>query len=1045
MTNKTNNFTELYAALNSKQKEAVDHIEGPMMVLAGPGTGKTQIIAMRIARILLETQMDPQNILCLTFTESGVVAMRKRLLEIIGTSAYYVRIHTFHSFCNDVIKENPEKFLFTRELEPLTDVERIIFFREILDGFPLKSPLKPYGDPYFYRYDIEKSIQDLKRENISPEKFELSLSEIENFLTNFASQIESFIEIHGRTLKEEDIINIANLLPASPFTSAFEEFFNSDFQSEPERKKARTALKNQVKKIYQSLTTSLPKQKELAQIYRAYQEKLRLSGRYDFEDMIIFVVNKFNEDPNFLLSYQEQFQYILVDEYQDTNGAQNEAIRLLGSYFENPNIFAVGDDKQSIYRFQGASLENILFFSDLYKTDIQIVSLKENYRSTQTILDAADSIIKNNALGIHTVFPDLSENLNAALQKQENQIQIAEFSSTQTENYFLVKKIQSLIDNGTQASEIAVLYRNHRDAQDLIDLFLRLNVPFRLEAGENILEDRYIQKLLNIFFYLEDQTNEEQLFYILNYDFFGIDPLEVAKLSIQAAKSKKSFFDSIHDENFPSAKIKINMENFANWKKIEVNQTFSEFFEHVIRESGYLDFILNLPEKMEHLNRLNTLFDLVKTLNRSNHALHLKDFIEYIKIHKENNLSIKSEELQTKKDAVRLMTAHKSKGLEFEYVFIIKCTDKNWGNKPSMERIKLPFNLLTKTTTQDKKERNEDERRLFYVALTRAKKCAYLTYANKNENQRDQVPSLFLQEINPELTEKIDTKQIEDEAEQRFLTVFAPKPTKELQEAEKLFATSLLENYKMSVTHLNNYLRCPRYFYYKNLLRTPSAKNFYTSFGSAIHEALRSFSIEYKNPQKPTKDYLLQSFEKYLKREVLSKQDYRVGLELGQKTLSDYYDTYQQEFTSNVLPEYDFSTHGVNLDGIPLTGKLDKIEILDEQSKTVHVVDYKTGNPDSKSKELAEGGEYRRQIAFYKLLCDLSPVFPYKMVSGEIDFVQKSNRQDAFKKQKYTITQEELSELKETITSVYSDIKNLKFLSKDEWNFCGECVYCKEL
>jgi DNA helicase II / ATP-dependent DNA helicase PcrA len=1062
--------------LNPQQKEAATKIEGPMIVLAGPGTGKTQIIAARIATILEQTQMDPHNILCLTFTESGVAAMRKRLITMIGTAAYYVRIHTFHSFCNDVIRDFPEKFLFARDLESLTDIERVQFMQELLDELPAKSPLKPFGDPYLYRRDLEYAIQNLKRENIDPDDLASVLDEIQKFLDQHAPTIQDFISIHGNSLKTEHITEVHTQLAASPLQFVFAAYLsvgNDGGQLRDLEKKERTKLKNEIKKHFLDLQNQLPKQKTLVEIYRSYQKLLTRRGRYDYEDMILFVVKKFQEDAELLARYQEQFQYILVDEYQDTNSAQNLVVKLIGEFFPNPNIFVVGDDKQSIYRFQGASLENILYFYKLYKKDVQVVSLKENYRSHQTILDAADSLIRNNEHGI-AKFIETEQSLHSAREDLTPQpVRIAELHSPSSEHYFLAKEVQALIQSGTPPSEIAIFFRDNRDAEPLADLFLRLAVPFRLEAGKDILKDNEIKKLIRLLRYISSPTEEPELFFILHYDFLGFNSGDVARLTRNAGFRRKSLFDVMSNEQLildlglsdPSPFTDF-AKQIASWQSMSMNLPLSEFFDHIVKESGYLDFILNHPEKVEHLNRLNTLFDEIKQLNKANHNLTLKDLIEYLDLLEENNLAIKEHELKTSEDAVRLMTAHKSKGLEFDHVFIIGCTDKHWGNKPNRSKIKMPHGLLqtsqVNSSAQATIQANEDERRLFYVAMTRARKGITITYASKNANGRDQVPSIFLEEIDPQFTQKVDTTQIEEEATQRLQTIFLNIPKETADTHEQEFASSLLDNYVMSVTHLNNYLRCPRLFYYQNLLRVPSAMNKFAAFGSAVHAALNDFAVNHKKNASqaigqeqnllpglsalPEKSFLIARFQHHIGRQVLTTKDHAHSLDYGKEILSAYYDNYKDEFTPYVLPEFNFSSHGVHVDGIPIKGALDIVQLLDPAagaSSPVHVIDYKTGNPDSKRKELARGGQYWRQIVFYKILCDLSPKFPNKMQSGEINFIQPSKRDGSFRKHIFQITPDEIQQVKTEIQSVYSDIKNLSFLRPDEWESCGECDYCK--
>ena len=531
--------------LNPKQSLAVNSIEGPMMVLAGPGTGKTQIVAARIAAILEETQMEPYNILCLTFTESGVVAMRKRLLSFIGNAAYHVRIHTFHSFCNDVIKENPETFTYRRDLEPLDDVSRVQIFRKLIDALDPSNVLKPFADPYLYQRDLISNIQTLKREDVSPQAFVELLSRIESDLHTHEPAITEFIAIHGSQLQESEVEQMRVLLRGTIFEPVFLNALP------PLEKKERTQLKNALKKEFLSIQKQLEKQKSLAKIYQAYQEELALKGRYDFEDMILFVVEAFKNDPELLARYQEQFQYILVDEYQDTNGAQNEVVQLIASYFDSPNLFVVGDDKQSIYRFQGASLENILYFYRSYKERIELVSLEENYRSHQGILDASHALIQNAEHSLTQFIPNLDFKLSASRDIENKAIELYEFDQPATEHYFLAKKVKELIDSGVKASEIAIFFRNNYEAEPLVDLFVRLELPFRLERGGNILEDIKIKQLLELLKFLMETTDSARCFHLLHFDFLGFEPLSIHKLARLRSEKKGPLFDlMLESESF---------------------------------------------------------------------------------------------------------------------------------------------------------------------------------------------------------------------------------------------------------------------------------------------------------------------------------------------------------------------------------------------------------------------------------------------------------------------------------------------------------------
>ena len=346
-------FNKEYNRLNPQQKKAVDTIEGPVMVIAGPGTGKTQILSARIGKILLDTDTQPQNILCLTYTDAGVIAMRKRILEFIGADAYKVNIYTFHAFCNDVIQDNLGLFEKTA-LDPVSDLQRIDLFKQLIDSFPKNHPLKRYrGDVYYEINNLQSLFSTMKKEGWTPEFIN---GRIDAYVSSLRDREEYIAKRATRDFKKGDV-RIDKI------------------EEEIEKMERLRAAVNE---------------------FRNFQQLMRKNNLYDFDDMINWVIKAFEENPNLLLRYQEQFLYILVDEYQDTSGTQNRLVELLINYWDKPNVFVVGDDDQSIYRFQGANVENMLGFANSYKNDLLTVVLTSNYRSVQSILDVSKTIIDKN-------------------------------------------------------------------------------------------------------------------------------------------------------------------------------------------------------------------------------------------------------------------------------------------------------------------------------------------------------------------------------------------------------------------------------------------------------------------------------------------------------------------------------------------------------------------------------------------------------------------------------------------------------------------------
>jgi DNA helicase-2/ATP-dependent DNA helicase PcrA len=454
----TQKFREAYARLNEAQKIAVDTVEGPVMVVAGPGTGKTQILTLRIANILRKTDAEPSSILALTFTESGVASMRRRLAEMIGGPAYAVNINTFHGFCNEIIKNYPEVFPRIIGSQNITEVDQIRIIQELILDLPLRE-LKPFGDAFFYLRPILSSINELKREGVTPEKFEALME------------------------KEEQ-----------------------EFRAAPDLFHEKGPHAGKMKGEYQKILKSIGKNRELASVYTAYRDELGKRKLYDYSDMIMEAVQALGGNENLLLILQEQYQYILVDEHQDTNSAQNKILELLCNFHANPNIFVVGDEKQAIFRFQGASLENFLYFKRLYP-GAKFIALEENYRSTQAILDCAHSLIAG------------EKRLRANIPHPGSKITAFALSSPEVENYFLARHIKGKIEEGIVPGEIAVLCRDNRDAFPIARAFDKAGVEYSLESDQNVLSDNGIRKFISILAAVNGFGSQESFIEAMHVDF----------------------------------------------------------------------------------------------------------------------------------------------------------------------------------------------------------------------------------------------------------------------------------------------------------------------------------------------------------------------------------------------------------------------------------------------------------------------------------------------------------------------------------------------
>ncbi|PIR87030.1 MAG: hypothetical protein COU11_02255 [Candidatus Harrisonbacteria bacterium CG10_big_fil_rev_8_21_14_0_10_49_15] len=1037
-------FEQELKRLNLAQRLAVETIEGPVMVIAGPGTGKTQILTLRIANILATTDTEPENILAITFTESGVAAMRKRLASIIGAPAYRVCITTFHAFCNSIIQEHAESFPRVIGSTAMTEVDQVLVLQSLVTSLKLKA-LRPFGNPFHYLKDILNAINEMKRENVSPEKF-------------------------AKIVAEEEAV--------------YERLDESETHHQ------KGAHQGKKKLEYVKKEKQIAKSKELSAVYSQYQDELGKQKRYDYTDMIMEVVRALEQDKDLLYELQEQYQYVLVDEHQDTNNAQNKLLELLLSFHDNPNLFVVGDAKQAIFRFQGASLENFLYFKNLYP-EAKLIELEHNYRSTQTILDSA-----------HGVLPS-PKPLQAQAQHPKKQILLAELTSPDAELYCVAKHIQERISAGAAREEIAVLYRDNKDVLGVAKMLERLEVPFVIESNQNLFEDKEVKKLLGLLYATHHLGNQELLTALLHTDFLNIDPLDAYKLVIFVTRKKNAekgrrlgLYDVLRSEKLLSAAGVGDPKPFlelyaklAGWRKLSEYSNVAEVFEVVVRESGLLAHILALPNAVEALAKINTLFDEAKKLLEAHPRYSLAQFVEYLDMLREHDLLVKNTRPGRVSHAVRLMTAHGSKGQEFEYVYIVNAFDGHWGNKRRIEKLKLPVGVYTLGGSlpatpdslykmennssftkgggrrpedffkDDKDDKNADERNLFYVALTRAKREIVISYAQARADGKEQLPSQFVAEIPEGLLEKMDVSGYERELSERQEIVwtgpsFAKATEGQGRVAEKEFVRELFLERGLAVTALNNYLTCPWQWFYSNLLRVPEAQNKHLLYGTAIHAALKDFHDwrQADNKKGKAEEFLIGAFENALTRLPFSERDLAETLEKGKLALAGYYEEYKKTWNSPLLSEFAVAGVHVPVSGVKdvkelrLTGKLDAVEVL-ANGRDVSVIDYKTGKPKSRNelmgKTKSADGNYYRQLVFYKLLLDNYPSAgkkKYEMVSGVIDFIEPNDR-GKYIREEFEIADTEVEELRSLIQAKAKEILNLDFWD----NRCDaqDCRYCE--
>lgn len=1022
-------FQERYNELNEKQKEAVNTIYGPVMVIAGPGTGKTEVLAMRIANLLRsEAQVQPHEILCLTYTDEATNSMRRRLTNVIGTAAHRVNIGTFHSFCNNVIQANSEYFSL-RNLQPITDLERTDILYEILEELPQGHVLRKLsGNIYFDTSRLNRMFDMMKRESISPESI---VEAVDSYLNDLPNREEFVYKKNGKGYKAGDLKQ-------------------SQIDEETKRMNITRAA---------------------ALLYHVYEEKMQKAGRYDFNDMLIWVLDAFEKNPALLQSYQERHQFILVDEFQDTNGAQNKLINCLTEYWEDPNIFVVGDDDQSIYEFQGARILNIIDFYNRYKENINIVVLPHNYRSSQPILDKAAATIQNNKQRLIYQLEDLNltKDIIASAKRFENGREsvvpvVKVYNNILQEEADIVMQIEALQRGGVNLKDVAILYAQHKQADNIIALMERKNIPYNVKKAVNILELPLVEQVINILRYLDEENKqafggESTLFEIIHAPYFKIAPTDIAFLSMnmQEQKSKNKAMgywrlvlsNSLLIETMglrtPKAIQRIGT-NIEQWLRYQPELPLPLLLEKIIYESGIVAYLTETKEYTWNIQVLNTFFDFVKDVYSRNQRMKLPELLAMLERMKDENISIPVQRVVQNTNGVHFYTAHSSKGNEFEYVFLVGCTKNFWEEKKDGgNEYKLP-DTLTRTEEDARKSYKEEvARRLFYVALTRAKKHLQVSYAQSDNNDKGLTPSLFVDEIStPE--ERIFTSLGEQEVTEHIKWALQPVPEVRIELANHEKIEAILQQLAMSYTNLSKYLRCPVSFYYEIILRVPFQKNDALAFGSAVHYALERMFRDMKEKQGefPDKDHVMGYFKSALYREAscFTNVQFERRMEQGTTLLTDYYDEYINKFEKNV--EIEFKIPRYYLDGVPVTGKIDKIELSGNNCK---VIDYKTGDPAYSSSALAGpnekeplGGDYWRQMVFYKLIIENYEERNWNVTEGMFDYVQKDGKTGGYKQPLIPMFSSDEELVRAQLKDSYARIMNHEFdkgCGKEDCHWCN--------
>lgn len=961
-------YTEELGKLNKEQKKAVETIDGPVIVIAGPGTGKTQVLTTRIAHILHETDTPPHGVLALTFTDAGVQAMRTRLKGLIGKAAYNVEIATFHGFANSIIQDYPDSFPNIIGARQIDELEKLEILQTILTEGDFEL-LKPLGDPLYYLRPLSSILQDIKREGFNPESFERLLEQ----------QIE-------------------------------------DFESKDDLTHTKGKRQGEMKGVYKTLQKKIRKNFELLRVYKAYETKKSELRLFDYDDAILELLEALRHDNDMLLTLQERYLYILVDEHQDSNGAQNRIIDHLSSFHENPNVFIVGDDKQAIYRFQGASLKNFLFFSDRYPNAL-VVELTENYRSHQSILDVSHSLIQHN--------PTLSTKpLVQSSSRPLVQPKFVTLATDADEASFVASEVKKEQDKNPEKS-IAILYRNNVDAHLLEAALSQEGLIYSKPSGTR----RELQPLTEQFLgllMLAHSHDESLIARALFYDCFKIPPQNAIQCIGKARNNKTSLIEAASEEGGALAgAIEILTTLYASVDNI----SFFSLFENVLHTTGLAENILSSNYAEESFQEIKQLHSLARTLEKRDGKITLHSFLSYVENAREHNLL----KLRSRKDEsahVILSTVHGVKGLEFDSVFVTGLDSKKWGGKKKRELFYLPeFQGLA---LGEEGESEQDERRLLYVGITRARESLVLTVSERDDEGRQRLPTRFIDELGENF--------LKERRDEPFFSLAKRTPTQQHSLIDKEYVASLFLERQLNATAVNKYLKCPWEYFFLSLLRFPQASAPSAQYGTAVHTTLQYF-LNKRNQDIHLTDEEVKTFLMHeLDSSLMSESEKKRFKKKGEESVLGYIRAREKEWVLPSETERSYSHSMLEFPSfeVKLSGKLDKIE---RESDGLTVTDFKTGKPKSRNelegKTKTGTGDYKRQLVFYAELLERKGE---SMKEGIIDFVEPNER-GIYKQERFTITEEERVELIETIRSMSEELISGTFIHKG----CNKktCEWCR--
>lgn len=951
--------------LNEEQRQAVLYEKGPLLIVAGAGTGKTTVITRRIAYLIASKKVKPEEILALTFTEKAAQEMEERVDVLVPYGYTEIWISTFHAFGDRTLRENALELGLAPDMRVLTKPEQIIFFREHLFEFKLDY-YRPLGSPAKFIEALLGVFSRAKDEEISPEEY-----------VKYAARLEE---------------------------------------------KAGTAEEKELAK----------REMEVALTYEKYQELLAEHHCIDFGDQITLSLKLFSEHPLVLKHYQDRFRYILVDEFQDTNYAQFQLIKMLSS--GDKNLTVTGDDDQSIYKFRGAAISNILGFVDFYKDTKQIVLVK-SYRSGQQLLDSARNLIVHNNPDRLEVKNKIDKKLKSEKGKGR-QVQYLAFDSIFTEADTVAQTIKEQVEKGKRAyKDFAILVRSNNDADPFLRSLNMLGIPWRFSGNQGLYSRPEINLLINFLRVIADFEKSECLMLLSTSEVYELSYEAVTLCSHTAHKIKRSLFFIFKSiETYPDLKERISkkdkdiivkiLKDIDFYGEMAAQRPTGEVLYKFMFDTGYLRKLTGKSggQNEEKIRNISKFFDMIRRTSQLLEHGNVKEFIDYLNMLIEAGDDPAVVEAEPDENAVNVLTVHKAKGLEFTEVFMVSLISERFPVRHHKESIPLPEEFISKKEVLPAGDFHlQEERRLFYVGMTRSMEELYFTGAQDYGGKRMRKPSRFVMES---LDISGPVSSVQKAKALQAITRNAPPGDSQGELFGRIADDELIT---LSHWQVDDYITCPLKYKFVHVLRLPVLRHHAVVYGSAVHSAVEEYYLRKMRGTEITLQDLIKVFEaKWDSEGFLSREHEEQRFAAGKKTLERFF---EKEKNSKVMPVYVEKEFNFQVGFNKITGRWDRI---DNENGKIIIVDFKTSAVREQEKA-DEETEDSMQLGIYALAYkNIYNQIPERV---ELHFVESGLTGTAVK------DENSLNKVMDTIDRAARGIRSRSFEPRPEQFKCRGCAY----